>query len=165
MYFLLFKFVDTRTGYTKIWHKILNLYLNKISSNIAKQFGSENCLTYRVLKFTIRWREMAGFNVTLAPPTCTLGNGTRFPQLRKLAGTWDDGNGKNSWEPEQCERIHRLADASCCWRRNELTESITLFALPWEFLPTENGEYIAKRESLEICLFLLQIGLLCYWCM
>ena len=54
MYFLLFKFVDTRTGYTKIWHKILNLYLNKISSNIAKQFGSENCLKYRVLKFTIR---------------------------------------------------------------------------------------------------------------
>jgi len=120
--------------------------LNKISINIANQFGSENYLKCRVLKFTIRWREMAGLSVNLAPPTSNPGNGIRFPQLRKLAGTWGDGEEKNSWQPEHSERIHSLEVASCCWRRNELTESITLFALPWEFLPTENGGIHSKKR-------------------
>ena len=129
-----------------VWHAILNLYINKINSNIVKKFGSENFLKCRVLKFAIRRREMAGLNATVAPPTCTPANGIRFPELRKLAGTWGDGDEKNSWQPEQSERIHRLAHASCCWHGNELTESITLFALPLEFLPTEIGGIHSKKR-------------------
>ena len=33
---------------------------------------------------------MVRLNVILAPPTSTPGNGTRFPHLRKLAGTLGD---------------------------------------------------------------------------
>jgi hypothetical protein len=89
---------------------------------------------------------MAGLNVTLAPPTSTPVNGTSFPQLRKLARDLRRRGEKNSWQPEQSERIHRLEDASGCWRRNEFTESITLFALPWEFLPNENGGIHSKKK-------------------
>jgi len=67
----------------------------------------------------------------------------KWHQVPHSLGRWPGiegmGKEKNSWQPEQSERIHRLQDASYFCRRNELTESITLFALPWEFLPTEIG--------------------------